>query len=136
MTYRVAPSKTSLSPFGQMYRETTGVNNAQLDKSTQTWLDPTTRQFDGAGVIYGAIYPTTYGIILKAYGLNNVTIGSLDRHYGGAMWDYEEASRAQSDESVVGYGSELTWGTIYSVNSTPTYVSADRSRLNVIRTKR
>lgn len=136
MTYRVSPSKASFGPFGQMYRETDGTNNAQLDRSTQTWLDPATRQFDGAGVIYGAIYATSFGIILKAYGLNNVTIGSLDRHYGGAMWDYEEASRAYSDESVVGYGSELTWGTIYSINSTLTTVSADRSRLNVIRTKR
>jgi hypothetical protein len=134
MTYRVAPSKASRSPFAQMYRDTVGANDAQLDKSTQRWLDPATRQFNGAGVIYGAIYPTTYGVILKAYSLNNVTIGSLDRFYGGAMWEKEEGSRGSSDESIIGYGSELTWKTIYSVNSTLTYVEPARSRLNVIRT--
>ena len=118
------------SPFAILTRSAVGTN-VQMDQSSQTWVDESTREIEhGDAWVHGFI-GTTGTTWLSPYGLTTTAL--TGRSYYGTGWGDISAGRAFCDDAFVGWGSNATWQQYPTTLGGPVYVDPVRSRINIVR---
>lgn len=133
MSYKVASTVTIKSPFNQSTR-LTDLSLGQMDQHSQDWVD-SNGDFQGSGWVHGTIQSDDYGSrVLCPWAINDPTMFSDRTYYGSCFQNPDLGGRVYMDDAVVSYASTVEWVTRPTVyNSNYPLVSADRSRLNVMR---